>query len=149
MKVEDILSAKGNQVATVHPDTRVATACRRLREEGIGALVVSGDGARVDGLLSERDIVLALAVHGPALVDMPVSRLMSRNVATCTPRHSIRHLMREMTRLRTRHLPVVDAGRLCGIVSIGDVVKHRLEEVELESNVLRDAYLGTSPVRGA
>jgi CBS domain-containing protein len=116
-------------------------AVHRLRMQNVGALVVCRDGEKVEGVLSERDLVRGLAKHGADLLEMSVVAVMSRNVPTCTPDDSLAFVMDQMTRTRQRHLPVVVDGRLCGIVSIGDVVKHRLEEMELETHVLRDAYL--------
>jgi len=141
MKVETILKAKGGHVVTVQPNATVGAAIRRLKLERIGALVVSQNGVELQGMISERDIVLGLAEHGGGLLDLQVADLMTREVRTCTPQDSIKHLMGEMTRSRVRHLPVIEHGKLVGIVSLGDVVKNRLEEVELEASVLRDAYI--------
>ncbi|MGH9189986.1 MAG: CBS domain-containing protein [Acidimicrobiales bacterium] len=141
MKVENLLRAKGEDVETASPDDRVVTAIHRLTTKGIGALVVSADGHHLQGVFSERDIVRGLTKHGAVALDMRVRDLMSRGGPVCSPSDSLKRVMAEMTRTRHRHLPVVDGGRLCGIVSIGDVVKHRLEEMELEASVLRDAYL--------
>ncbi|HEV2758580.1 MAG TPA: CBS domain-containing protein [Acidimicrobiales bacterium] len=141
MKVEDILRNKGSVVETIRPDAKVLMAVHRMRMQNVGALVVSRDGERVDGVLSERDIVRGLTNHGAGLVEMSVVAVMSRSVPTCAPGDSLTSVMSQMTRTRNRHVPVVDDGRLCGILSVGDVVKHRLEEMELETNVLRDAYL--------
>jgi CBS domain-containing protein len=141
MKVASILKVKGTSVATTVPGTSIATSARLLRDEHIGALVVSEDGATVLGIITERDIVHALANRGASLLDLPVSLVMTRAPVTCTPDDDIQTVMSRMTRLRVRHLPVVVGGRLQGIVSIGDVVKHRLDELELEANVLRDAFL--------
>jgi len=141
MKVETILKAKGGHVVTVQPNATVGTAIRRLKLERIGALVVSQNGVELQGMISERDIVLGLAEHGGGLRDLQVADLMTREVRTCTPQDSIKHVMGEMTRSRVRHLPVLEHGKLVGIVSIGDVLKNRLEEVELEASVLRDAYI--------
>lgn len=144
MNVNDILKAKGRDVATVAPDTTVTDAVRLLHRRGIGALVVSADGNRLDGILSERDIVHALAAHGAAVLDRRVVELMTRRVVTCTPNDTIAELMGEMTRRRIRHLPVVDRGRLAGLVSIGDVVKNRLEEMESETTSLRQFIAGAA-----
>ncbi len=141
MDVAAILRSKGSSVETVDPAADVHHALRRLASRGYGALVVSPDGATVLGVLSERDAVRALAERGVEAFSMPVSAVMSRNVPTCTPADNITSVMTTMTRSRQRHLPVIDHGRLCGIVSIGDVVKHRLDELQLETNVLRDAYI--------
>jgi CBS domain-containing protein len=140
MNVVDILEAKGRSVETIRPDAPIGLAIHRLSDKRIGALVVSSDGRRVDGVLSERDVVRALAHHGSRLVEMPVSKAMSPAV-TCRPDSSIRDAMATMTRTRHRHLPVVEAEHLVGLVSIGDVVKHRLDEMEMEASVLRDAYI--------
>lgn len=141
MKVKGILEAKGHAVQTTWPDVTVGTAIRRLTTMGIGALVVSADGERVDGVISERDIVRGLNEHGEGLLNTRVADVMSQQVPVCSSGDSVKHVMEKMTRTRNRHLPVVDGGKLCGLVSIGDVVKHRLEEMELETNVLRDHYI--------
>jgi CBS domain-containing protein len=104
-------------------------------------MVVSEDARTVLGIVSERDVVRGLADRGPSIMSEPVSAVMTRDVVTCTPRDGVKQLMAEMTRRRIRHLPVLSDGRLCGIVSIGDVVKNRLEEMETETNVLREAYI--------
>jgi CBS domain-containing protein len=140
MKVRDILAHKGRSVVTVRPETTVATVVHRLALERIGALVVSDDGARVLGIISERDIVRMLAERGAEILatDLHVEGIMTRHVLTCTQDDSVKELMSIMTQRRIRHLPVVEDGRMIGIVSIGDVVKNRVEEVELEANVLRE-----------
>ncbi|HXP32046.1 MAG TPA: CBS domain-containing protein [Stellaceae bacterium] len=137
MNVETILKNKGRAVATIAPEASVGEAVALLRRKGIGALVVSGDGEHVAGILSERDIVHALADRGAKVVELPVSALMTQRVFTCAPEDSIADLMGKMTEQRIRHLPVIADGRLAGIVSIGDVVKIRLEEVEWEASNLR------------
>jgi CBS domain-containing protein len=141
MRVENILEKKGRRVELVRPEASVLLAVHKLTGNNIGALVVSEDGARVEGVLSERDVVRGLARRGAELLDATVASVMSRGVPVCAPDDLLTAVMGQMTRTRNRHLPVVGNGRLCGIVSIGDVVKYRLEEVELEANVLRDAYL--------
>lgn len=141
MRVEAILHGKGDAVETIRPDAKVQMAVHRLRMQNVGALVVCRDGQRVEGVLSERDIVRGLARHGADLLEMSVAAVMSRRVPVCTPQDTLVYVMDQMTRTRQRHLPVIRDGRLCGIVSIGDVVKHRLEDMELEAHVLRDAYL--------
>jgi CBS domain-containing protein len=138
MSIEHIIRQKGNKVVTVLPATKVGAAAHRLRIERIGAVVVSYDGHHIDGILSERDIVQGLSEHGAAVIDMPVSALMSRHVLTCGPDASIAHVMQMMTQHRIRHVPVVSGTSLTGVVSIGDVVKSRLTDMELETNVLRD-----------
>jgi CBS domain-containing protein len=141
MSIGEILKAKGAGVETIGSDATVADAVARLRDETIGALVVSSDGKAVDGVFSERDVVAGLADHGNDLLDMKVKDLMTRSVVKCSPEDGVEKVMMEMTEARARHFPVVDGGRLAGIVSIGDIVKSRLDEVELEKNVLRDSYI--------
>jgi CBS domain-containing protein len=137
MNVETILRNKGSRVATIRPDATIADAVDALRRERIGALIVSEDGESVDGILSERDIVVALADSGTDLLSRAVDEIMTRNVLTCAPSDTVGALMAEMTNRRIRHFPVVADGRLCGIVSIGDLVKSRLDEVEFEAQSLR------------
>ena len=143
MKVSDILGSKGNAVATIRPEASISTVVRRLRLEGIGAMVVSEDSVQVVGIISERDIVRGLAEDGADLLEKRVLDLMTSPVKTCTLDAKIKEIMAVMTRSRIRHLPVVEDSRLVGIISIGDVVKNRLEEVELEADVLRDAYIAS------
>lgn len=142
MNVETILRNKGDWVATIRPDATIAEAVEMLNRERIGALVVSEADGSVDGVLSERDIVSALAAHGDDLLSRPVDAVMTRNVVTCDPADTVQDLMAEMTNRRFRHFPVVRDGRLCGIVSIGDLVKNRLDEVEFEANSLRSFIAG-------
>ena len=141
MNVETILRSKGGAVTTVAPRATIRDAVALLRRERIGALVVSG-GARVEGILSERDIVHGLADRGAPLLDATVEELMTRRVFTCTPRDSVGDLMAMMTERRIRHIPVLKDGALAGIVSIGDVVKHRLDEIEYEASSLRSFIAG-------
>jgi CBS domain-containing protein len=143
MKARHILDKKGRRVVTIRADASIETAIHRLALERIGALVVSEDGEIVEGIVSERDILHALAREGGAILGpgRQVAEIMTRAVRTCGPEDSVKHLMDTMTRYRVRHLPVVEDGRLIGLVSIGDVVKNRLEEMELETNVLRDVVL--------
>ena len=142
MKVEAMLAAKGDKVVTSRPDATVATVIRMLKLEGIGALVVSEDGEKILGIISERDVVRALVDHGGEVLKVRVAELMTHSVKTCTRDANIKDVMAEMTRSRVRHLPVVRDGKLCGIISIGDVVKNRLEELETETSVLRDYIVG-------
>ena len=142
MNVESILRSKGKTVTTVLPQATIRDAVSLLRRHAIGALVVSADGKRVDGILSERDIVHALDDHGTALLDDRVEALMTRRVVTCTPADSLEDLMAQMTERRVRHIPVLRDGALAGIVSIGDVVKHRLDEIEFEAKELRSFIAG-------
>jgi CBS domain-containing protein len=143
--IEHILYGKGHDVATIGPDASVAEAVALLRERNIGALVVLDAELRIVGILSERDIVRALAeetIGHTAILERQVSDLMTREVATCGSRSSVNDLMRVMTDRRIRHVPVVDEGRLNGIVSIGDVVKSRIGELETEAGTLHD-YLSS------
>jgi len=140
MKVEAILKAKGGRVATTRPDLTIETVTHRLNMENVGAVVVSNDGNTVLGMVTERDIVHGLSRHGPALLEMTVGELMSVGMPSCAPDDTLDKVMRQMTLERTRYLPVIRNGRLCGIISIGDVVRSRLDEIEFETNVLRDAY---------
>lgn len=143
MQVRDILAAKDRRVITIRPDATIATAVHRLALERVGALIASEDDLTIAGILSERDIVRGLAETGADIMatGRRVAELMTRHVATCAPDDKVKAVMAEMTRRRVRHVPVVEGGRLAGLVSIGDVVKSRLEEMELETGVLRDAYL--------
>ena len=142
MKVSEILKAKGSRVATVPPNASVATALRQMRTENIGALVVSKDGREIMGVLSERDVVRCLVTDGAATLDKRAEDIMSHPVHTCALDDHVKQVMMEMTLRRVRHMPVLEHGGLAGIVSIGDVVKSRLDELELEAGVLRDAYIG-------
>jgi len=142
MNVEAILKRKGTQVTTIAPDATVSAALDLLRAKAIGAVVVSADGSAPDGILSERDIVRGLANHGASLLDQRVSQVMTRNVITCSPHDKIADLMGLMTERRIRHLPVMRQGRLAGIVSIGDVVKNRLDEIEFEADSLKTYIAG-------
>jgi CBS domain-containing protein len=141
MRVGDLLTAKGRGVRTIRPEVTVRLAVHELRAHRIGALVVCDDGARIRGILSERDVVRALAEHGGDVLGLRVADVMTRAVTTCSSNDPVARVMAEMTQRRVRHLPVIDDGRLSGIVSIGDVVKSRLDEMTLEASVLRDVYL--------
>lgn len=138
MRVSNLLTAKGSSVATIPSDASVASAVEELRRHGIGALVVSSDRKHIEGIVSERDIVRALADRAEDLLVSPVSSIMSRTVTTCSPDDEIESLMSTMTNLRIRHVPVVQDGALVGIVSIGDVVKNRIGELEKDRNELVD-----------
>jgi CBS domain-containing protein len=139
MKIADILDTKGRTVHTVLPWLTVAETVDRLGKLGVGAVLVYDDG--IKGIVSERDIVRALRRHGAALLTMRVSEVMTRFVETCTPDETVAHAMARMTTGRYRHLPVMAGGRLEGMVSIGDLVKHRVREMEIETGVLRDAVI--------
>ena len=141
MKVEDILKSKSHRVATMRPESAIDTVIHRMRLDRIGAIVISRDGSAIEGILSERDIVYGLVEHGAGLLKMTAADVMTHEVITCRLQDTIKDVMAKMTHRRIRHVPVVEHGELAGIVSIGDVVKHRLEEAELETTVLRDAYI--------
>ena len=142
MNVETILRTKGRAVTTIRPGETVGAAIEMLVSRNIGALVASEDSEKVEGIISERDIVNALARHGAGLLSLTVAQVMTRPVVTCDPAESVGELMAEMTNRRIRHLPVVQDGRLCGIVSIGDLVKNRLDEIEFEASSLRSFIAG-------
>jgi CBS domain-containing protein len=137
MRVADILRRKGTRTATVQQGDSVARAVEILREKGFGALVVSSDGRKIEGIVSERDIVRALGLR-PDLLDLPVSDIMTAKVFTCTPEHKVDELMTMMTEHRFRHVPVEVDGELHGLVSIGDVVKHRVNELENETHAMQE-----------
>ncbi len=138
MDVASILRTKGASVATVPPEATIADVAAKLKEKKIGALVVSDDGVKVLGIISERDILRGVADHRLDLLDKRADELMTAEVLTCTPNDTTGDLMAVMTERRIRHIPVTEDGALCGIVSIGDVVKDRLDEIEREANALRD-----------
>ena len=138
MSISDVLRGKGHHVVKVRTTDTVQTAVRKLSDERIGAVVVLGADHRIVGILSERDIVRALAEHGPAALNKPVGQVMTREVKTCSEDDTIEGLMGRMTTGKFRHMPVVEQGKLIGIVSIGDVVKNRVEEIESEAAALRD-----------
>jgi len=143
MTVKAILSRKGGDVVTIAPAASLAEAVKLLAERRIGAIVVTSADERVAGILSERDIVRVLAASGPGVLDEQVASVMTRKVVTCGESETVVSLMERMTAGKFRHLPVVDRGRLVGIISIGDVVKQRVEEIEGESNALRE-YIATA-----
>lgn len=138
MQVSVLLQQKGAGVVTVPPGLVTAEAVAVLAEHRIGAVVVSDDGRRIDGVLSERDVVRALAREGAGVLDAPVSRWMTAEVVTCVPDTTVEQLMTTMTDRRIRHVPVVVDGELAGVVSIGDVVKDRISGLEAETRVLHD-----------
>jgi CBS domain-containing protein len=141
MTVSIILAGKGRDVVAIEPNASLAAAVDVLAEKRIGALLILGADRRVVGILSERDIVRTLAERGAAALDAPVSVAMTRKVSTCNESETIAVIMERMTAGKFRHVPVVDQGRLVGIVSIGDVVKHRLHEMERDSAAMRDYIL--------
>ncbi len=142
MLADQILERKGRQVSTIPPSTTVRAATEALAAANVGALVVSPDGAALAGIVSERDIVRRLATDGPALLDQPVSVVMEAELHTCSGGDHVDHLMHLMTEHRIRHLPVVADGVLVGIISIGDVVKTRVDELETEKSQLVDYIRG-------
>ncbi len=143
MHVADILKVKGTDVVTTGPDETVAATVRLLNVKRIGAIVVCDAAAKVVGVISERDIIRGVAVNGARALEMGVRDLMTSEVITCKPTETISEVMKVMTERRFRHLPVIDGGELQGIISIGDVVKNRLEETEMEARVLRDYVIAS------
>jgi CBS domain-containing protein len=143
MTVKAILNTKGFHVVTIEPTASIAAAVKRLAERRIGALVVQGADNRVVGIISERDVVIALSEQGAAILDAPVGQVMTRKVETCDLSETVSSVMERMTAGKFRHLPVVEQNHLAGIVSIGDVVKHRLGQIEGETAALRD-YIATA-----
>src|SRR5580693_6488442 len=141
MTVSIILAGKGREVVTIEPNATLSAAVALLAEKRIGALLILGADRRIAGILSERDIVRALAERGAAALDEPVSGAMTRKVSTAHERETVAAIMERMTAGKFRHGPIVDQGRLTGIVSVGDVVKHRLQEMERDSAAMRDYIL--------
>jgi CBS domain-containing protein len=142
MNVENILQRKGTKVATIAPEASIKRAADWLRATNVGALVVTSDDT-VIGIISERDIVRAFSQYGEPVASMKVKDIMTHGLITASVGDDLTHLMRSMTRHRVRHMPVLYNGKLAGIISIGDVVKHRLDDLELEANVLRDVYMAS------
>jgi CBS domain-containing protein len=143
MIIKSILAAKDSNVISIEPNASLEAAVKMLAQHRIGALLVLGPGRRVVGIVSERDVVRVLAERGAKVLAEPVSQVMTRKVVTCGPSDSVGVLMELMTTGKFRHLPVVEHDQLIGIISIGDVVKHRLHEIEQESAALRD-YIQTA-----
>ena len=142
MTVRAILSSKGHQVVSVEPDAKLSAAVKIMSEQRIGSVLVM-NGTRIEGILSERDIVCVLCERGAGVLDEPVSAVMTRKIISCCPSDSVAVLMEVMTSEKIRHLPVVENDRLVGLVSIGDVVKLRVQEYEAEQEALRD-YIKTA-----
>ncbi len=138
MRVKNILSAKGDHVTKVRSTDSIHTTLLRLQTHNIGALVVSDDDETVSGIISERDLVRAMVQHGASLLDLAVADLMTRRVETCSPEDDIEDVMDTMTNGRFRHMPVMEEGRIVGVVSIGDLVKHRMRELVDETKALRE-----------
>ena len=141
MTISIILASKGREVVTIAPSVSLASAVGLLVEKRIGAVLILGADRRVVGILSERDVVRALAERGAGALEESVSQTMTRKVSTCNENESVFNIMERMTEGRSRHVPVVDQGELVGIVSIGDVVKHRLHEMERDSTAMHDYIL--------
>ena len=142
MLIGQILAGKGRDVVTTRPDATIAEVAKLLKARRIGAVVVTDADGALCGIISERDLARGLADHGADLLQMRVRDLMTAEVSTCSPDDGIDKLMQQMTEGRFRHLPVVQEGRMIGIISIGDVVKHRLQELENEAHLLHDYISG-------
>lgn len=140
MTVRQILDEKGREVVTVSPTMSTEEAARHLAEHKIGAVIVTGVSGKISGILSERDIVRAMASKGAAALSAPISSIMTAKVVTCSEEHTVNQVMELMTKGRFRHLPVEDHGKLIGIISIGDVVRRRIEDVEREAEEIK-AYI--------
>jgi CBS domain-containing protein len=140
MTVRQILDEKGREVVTVSPTMSTEEAARHLAEHKIGAVIVTGVSGKISGILSERDIVRAMASKGAGALSAPISSIMTAKVVTCTEEHTVHQVMELMTKGRFRHLPVEDHGKLVGIISIGDVVRRRIEDVEREAEEIK-AYI--------
>lgn len=143
MNVEHILSHKGREVVCARPDHSLQEVAKMMSEKGIGAIVVSSSDGAIAGIISERDIMRTIAESGARALEDRVSSHMTKSVITCQERTTIQELMEQMTRGRFRHMPVVENGRLCGMVSIGDLIKNRLAEVEAEQEELKK-YIATA-----
>src|SRR5712671_749588 len=143
MTVKTILSAKGGDVISIEPTATLEAAVRTLAEHRIGALLVLGPDRRMIGILSERDIVRVMAEQGAGALKQPLAQVMTRKVVTCSQSDTVDVLMQRMTTGKFRHLPVVEQEQVIGVISIGDVVKHRVQEMEQESAALRD-YIQTA-----
>ena len=143
MHVADILKVKGTDVVTIVPDETVAATARLLNVKGIGAVLVCDPNGKVVGVISERDIIRGIAVNGERALEMQVRDLMTSEVIACKPTDTVAEVMKMMTMRRFRHMPVIEDGELKGIISIGDVVKNRIEETEMETRVLRDYVLAS------
>lgn len=140
MRIADVLRNKGADVATIRPDASVRDLLSGMAEKNIGAMVVAGSAGVIAGIVSERDVVRKLHEHGPGVLELPVAQIMTAAVATCGLDSSVDDLAELMTENRVRHIPVVEDGRLAGIVSIGDVVKTRMDELKTEQEQLQ-AYI--------
>ena len=143
MYVKNVLQLKGHEIISVSPDNSLLEVAKTLRENKIGAVLVCEDAGRMCGVLSERDIIIAIAKHGSNILSGKVSDFMTEGVYTCSPDDDMKKVMEQMTRRRVRHLPVVDEGNVVGMISIGDVVKQRMAETEAEAEALK-SYITTA-----
>lgn len=138
MQISNILQSKGTLVVSISGALSILDATRELTRYGIGAIIVSDSPEGIDGILSERDIARAIAAHGAAALELRVAEVMTTDVTTCSPSDTTDALAEVMTARRIRHLPVMDGGRIVGVVSIGDIVKHRLDELQVETRTLHE-----------
>ena len=138
MRVSEILKTKGSDVKSTTSSESIKALSQRLRQEGVGAMVVLSPEGDIVGIISERDLARGIADHGSAIPDKTVADLMTKSVITCGPQDSIVAASKTMTQRRIRHLPVIDDGRIVGLINIGDVLNHRLDQMQQEVNVLRD-----------
>jgi CBS domain-containing protein len=141
MNIGQILKAKGRAVATARPDTPLIEIATKLAQKKIGAIIIVGDNGKVAGIVSERDIIRKLGERGPSVLDEPVSLSMTANVISCSETSTLDEIMEIMTQGRFRHVPVIEDGALVGIVSIGDVVKNHIAEVEMEVTAMRGYFV--------
>ncbi len=144
MDVGSILAEKGSRVVTIRPDAPLLMAAQQLKAMGVGALVVSADGSHVEGLLSERDVVIGFAEHPELIAHRKVSEVMRRDPVVAQPEDDLGSVIQTMTRRRQRQVPVLDGGHLVGVVSVGDLLSHQLDEASLEVRVLRDVAIARS-----
>lgn len=148
MRIHELLEKKGREVVTVHPTATLETTIHRMQLGGTGYAVVSEDGKHVDGIIAVRDFAYTLADHHRDIEpDTPVAKIMTRSVKTCSPEDTLKSVMQEMTRTKVLNFPVLKGGVLCGIVSIDDVVKYAVQEMELESEVLRENLVRQQTLR--
>lgn len=142
MTVERLLRIKGREVVTIGSQATLADVTHELSAGKFGALIVSEDGRTIQGIISERDVVRSIAAQGANALDLKVEAVMTREVVTCAVKDKVDHVIAVMSHRRFRHLPVVENGLLCGVISMTDVMRHRLDEVEVEANQLRDFIAG-------
>jgi CBS domain-containing protein len=144
MNVDQVIKKKGHHVELIAPDQTISDAVKALAEQNIGALIVVNDQEELVGVVSERDVIRCLADRGTRMLKHEVQEIMSRGVVTCGLNDTVSHVMKIMTDRRMRHLPVLQDGRLMGMISIGDLVKHRVAEIEFETRFINDYVSGTS-----